>query len=247
MGLRSIRPEEETPTLFPAVKQPPVLELRNVTLAHKKQTVLRGLTLRAAPGEVIAIAGHNGAGKTTFSRALCGLHKESSGMYLRYGKRTTPRERRKCSYMVMQDVNYQLFAESAEAECAFGIRKPDTALVRQTLSDLGLLPFAARHPNTLSGGQKQRLAAAVSMISGKEVLVFDEPTSGLDYDSMARLSALIRRLSALGKIIFVVTHDREFAFRTCGRILMLEDGGVREDIPVTEENLSRVREIFDAR
>lgn len=69
--------------------------------------------------------------------------------------------------MVMQDVNYQLFAESVEAECTFGIRNPDMETADQTLYKLGLVPFRERHPNTLSGGQKQRLAAACSMVCGK--------------------------------------------------------------------------------
>ena len=89
--------------------------------------------------------------------------------------------RLKRSYMVMQDVNYELFAD----------------------------------PNTLSGGQKQRVAVAVSMICGKDLLVFDEPTSGLDFDSMAQVAGLIKRLSEQGKIIFIVTHDFEFVCRTC--------------------------------
>ena len=91
------------------------------------------------------------------------------------------KERLKRSYMVMQDVNYELFADSVEAECSFGIRNPDQTLVNATLEELGLTPYRERHPNTLSGGQKQRVAVAVSMICGKDLLVFDEPTSGLDF------------------------------------------------------------------
>ena len=75
--------------------------------------------------------------------------------------------------MVMQDVNYELFADSVEAECSFGIRNPDQTLVNATLEELGLTPYRERHPNTLSGGQKQRVAVAVSMICGKDLLVFD--------------------------------------------------------------------------
>lgn len=101
------------------------------------------------------------------------------------------------SYMVMQDVNYQLFAESVASECTFGIKRPDAVLAEKMLEELGLAPFRERHPNTLSGGQKQRLAAAVSMVCGKQLLIFDEPTSGLDYDSMVRLAALICRLADL--------------------------------------------------
>ncbi len=247
MGLRATDLYAEKPLCAAAPKQPPVLELKNVTLSYQKQPVLSGISLQAAPGDIIAVAGHNGAGKTTFSRALCGLHRETSGSYLWNGKPQTPKERMKRAYMVMQDVNYQLFAESVEAECTFGIKHPDTALAETTLEALGLAPFRERHPNTLSGGQKQRLAAAVSMVCGKELLVFDEPTSGLDYDSMVRLSTLIQRLSDMGKVIFIVTHDYEFVCRTCTRVLHLDGGGIQDDLAVTEAALPRIKDIFHVR
>ena len=247
MGLRALDLHEEKPMCAAEPKQLPVLELQNVSLAYKKQPVLRNISLQAAPGDVIAVVGHNGAGKTTFSRALCGLHKETSGSYLWNGDPQKPKERMKRSYMVMQDVNYQLFAESVEAECTFGIKHPDTELAKKTLEELGLISLHERHPNTLSGGQKQRLAAAASMVCGKELLIFDEPTSGLDYDSMVRLSTLIRRLSGMGKIIFIVTHDYEFVCRTCTRVLHLDDGRIQDDFPVTEELLPTMKKIFDVR
>ena len=247
MGLRSIDLSEERPVCTAPTAAAPVLELRDVTLAYQKQPVLQNVSLQAAPGDVIAVVGHNGAGKTTFSRALCGLHKDTSGSYLWDGKPQKPRERMKRSYMVMQDVNYQLFAESVESECTFGIKHPDTELAEKTLLELGLAPFRERHPNTLSGGQKQRLAAAASMVCGKELLVFDEPTSGLDYDSMARLAALIHKFSAMGKVIFIVTHDYEFVCRTCRRVLHLDGGGIRDDLTVPEENIPRIKELFDVR
>ena len=247
MGLRAIDLQEEKPLFAAVSKQPPVLELQNVALAYKKQAVLSNISLQAAPGDIIAVVGHNGAGKTTFSRALCGLHKETTGAYLWNGKTQKMKERMKRSYMVMQDVNYQLFAESVEEECTFGIKQPDTALAEQTLEELGLAPFRERHPNTLSGGQKQRLAAAASMVCGKELLVFDEPTSGLDYDSMVRLSTLIRRLSDMGKVIFIVTHDYEFVCRTCTRVLHLDGGEIRDDFSITEALLPTVKKVFDVR
>ena len=247
MGLRSIDLSEERPGCAAPTAAAPVIELRDVTLAYQKQPVLQNVSLQAAPGDVIAVVGHNGAGKTTFSRALCGLHKETSGSYLWNGKPQKPKERMKRSYMVMQDVNYQLFAESVEAECTFGIKHPDTELAEKTLTELGLAPFRERHPNTLSGGQKQRLAAAASMVCDKELLVFDEPTSGLDYDSMARLAALIQKLSVMGKVIFIVTHDYEFACRTCLRVLHLDGGGILDDLTVSEENIPKIKELFDVR
>ena len=247
MGLRSLDLTEEKPTCSTRTAAAPTLELQDVSLAYKKQSVLKNIFLKATPGDIIAVVGRNGAGKTTFSRALCGLHKEASGSYLWNGKPQKYKERMKRSYMVMQDVNYQLFAESVEAECTFGIKNPDTELAEQTLQKLGLAPFRERHPNTLSGGQKQCLAAATSMVCGKDLLVFDEPTSGLDYDSMVRLSFLIRQLSDMGKLIFIVTHDYEFFCRTCTRVLHLGNSGIQDDIAVTEENLPKIKYLFNVR
>ena len=144
----------------------------------------------------------------------------------------------------MQDVNYELFAESVKAECSFGIKNPDKRLVERTIDMLGLAPFCERHPNTLSGGQKQRVAAAVSMICGKALLVFDEPTSGLDYDSMSQVANLMKELSAAGKIIFVVTHDYEFVCRTCSRVLHFDEGEMSDDLLVEPDNLSKLKEVF---
>ena len=247
MGLRAIDLTEEKPVCCMQPAAAPALSLQNVSLAYKKQAVLNDISLQAAPGEVIAVVGHNGAGKTTFSRALCGLHEEASGSYLWNGKLQKAKERRKRSYLVMQDVNYQLFAESVDAECTFGIRRPDTALAEETLEKLGLAPFRERHPNTLSGGQKQRLAAATAMVCGKELLVFDEPTSGLDFGSMVHLAALIRQLAASGKVVFIVTHDYEFVCRTCGRVLHLDGGKIRDDLTVSKETVPRIQELFDVR
>ena len=247
MGLRAIDLQEEQPACFAVSAAKPVLELKDVTLSYQEHPVLQDICLRAAPGDVIAVVGHNGAGKTTFSRVLCGLHPEAAGAYLWNGKPQKPKERMKRSYMVMQDVNYQLFAESVAAECTFGIRYPDTALAEKTLEELGLASFRERHPNTLSGGQKQRLAAAASMVCGKDLLVFDEPTSGLDYDSMVRLAALIRSLADRGKIIFIVTHDYEFVCRTCTRVLHFGGGMIRDDLSVAEGSVPAVKNIFGVR
>jgi len=247
MGLRAVRLSDEEPEYSDITPDAPILELRDVSLFQKKRTVIGNISLTAAPREIIAVTGHNGAGKTTFSRALCGLHKETSGNFLWNGRVMKPKERMKLSYMVMQDVNYQLFAESVRAECTFGIKHPDTALADKTLDELGLSQFGERHPNTLSGGQKQRLAAAVSMVCKKDLLVFDEPTSGLDHDSMVRLAALIHRLADSGKLIFIVTHDYEFVCRTCTRVLHADGGRICGDISVTKENAAEIKRIFDVR
>lgn len=244
MGLRAVHLRQLRLQKCSQETQPPILELKSVRLCHQKKMVLENLSLRVARGEVIAVVGHNGTGKTTFSRALCGLHKGCEGEFLWEGKPEGVKARRKRSYLVMQDVGYQLFAESVEKECVFGIRNPDTELAKRTLAELGLSAFREKHPNTLSGGQKQRLAVAVSMVCDKEILVFDEPTSGLDYDSMTQVAALMERLAQQGGILFVVTHDYELVCRVCTRVVHFDEGVMPADLPATAENEGKIRELF---
>ena len=210
------------------------LEVKNVSLYRKKKLVLQNISFSARAGEIIAITGANGAGKTTFVRALCGLHKETAGSFLWNGKALKPKDRLKRAYMVMQDVNYQLFAESVEAECSFGLKAVKAESVKAVLDALHLSALRARHPVSLSGGQKQRVAVAAGQVSGKPLLVFDEPTSGLDYDSMAQVSGLIRSLAA-HRIVFIVTHDYEFICKTCTRVLRFAETQILSDCPVGVE------------
>ena len=244
MGLRAIDLWEEQPEGVSSRPAAPLLEIRDLSLRYKKRTILEHIRLSASPGEVIAVVGQNGAGKTTFARTVCGLHKDGSGNFLWNGVPKSQKQRQKLSYMVMQDVNYELFAESVEAECSFGIKKPDRELVGRTIDGLGLTGILKRHPNTLYGGQKQRVAVAVSMICKKDLLVFDEPTSGLDFDSMTQVAALIKKLSDAGKVIFIVTHDYEFVCRTCSRVLHFDEGKMMEDLTMEPGNLVRWKELF---
>ena len=96
----------------------------------------------------------------------------------------------------------------------------------------------------LSGGQKQRVAVASAIASGRPLILFDEPTSGLDFDSMAQVAGLIRRLSDMGKVIFIVTHDFEFVCRTCSRVLHFDEGEMPDDVPVVMDALPKLRELF---
>lgn len=245
MGLRAVDLREVHPQFTsPSATENKILKLQDVGLYYKKQAIVEHINLSAGIGEIIGVVGHNGAGKTTLSRSLCGLHKEVSGQFLWNKKPQDRKERLRRSYMVMQDVNFELFADSVEAECSFGIRNPDKALIETTMDSLGLLPYRHHHPNTLSGGQKQRVAVAVSMICGKELLVFDEPTSGLDFDSMEQVALLIQRLSAMGKVIFVVTHDYEFVCRTCSRVLHIDHGEQCDDIPLVPDNEEKLKKLF---
>lgn len=227
MGLRTIRKEriqKERIRMAEGLRQSAtgqVLTLEEVSIRRGKRVLQSGLGFSVKEGEILGIVGENGAGKTTFIRTICGLHREYDGRIVVNGRPVAGRKLNRISYMVMQDVNYELFADSVEHECRFGIRNADANLVEETLQELMLAQYRERHPNTLSGGQKQRVAVAVSRICGKMILAFDEPTSGLDYDSMMQIATLMKRL-AKNAVILIVTHDIEFLNAVCTEILELK-------------------------
>lgn len=109
-------------------------------------------------------------------------------------------------------------------------------MIDETLSLLSLSNLKNRHPLSLSGGQKQRLAVAVSMLCGKEILIFDEPTSGLDLKSMKEVGHLMEHLAEDKKIIIVITHDIEFIKTICSQVLVLSEGEIVKEISEKEKD-----------
>ena len=211
-------------------------EVKNLTVKLGNAFVLQNISFAAAGGEIIAITGENGAGKTTLARTLCGLTQEAAGHISFDGKALARKLRRERSYMVMQDVGHQLFTDSVYAECRLGIKDCQDTAINEVLTTLSLNQLKERHPLSLSGGQKQRLAVAVSMLCGKDILVFDEPTSGLDLKSMQEAGYIIRHLAEDKKIIIVITHDIEFIKTICSRVLILSGGKIVKELRNTEKN-----------
>ena len=246
MGLRTMELEAvELMEKAPGGAPPPaVLEARKVTVKYKRGPVVDRVELSASRGDIIGVIGHNGAGKSTFVRTLCGLNKKHEGTFRWNGREVGAKERLRLSYMVMQDVNYQLFAESVELECCLGIKNPDREAAAGVLKELDLYGCRQSHPNTLSGGQKQRTAIAVSMLCKKELLVFDEPTSGLDFDSMRQVAKLLSRLSELGKVIFVVTHDYELLAAACSHIVHFDRGALKGGFRTRPRNRKLLQDFF---
>lgn len=220
MGLRTLVQKNPPYTLASATGGE--LTAKNLTVANKKQTVFENISFSISSGEILGVLGPNGAGKTTLMRCLAGLLKERSGEILYHGKPIPLKERNNICYMIMQDVNHQLFGESVWNECELS-RDADVTDggIENTLADFDLLDFKEKHPMALSGGQKQRLAIVTGVVAGKKVLIFDEPTSGLDYDHMCIVSRTLKDLAAQGHIIFVVTHDMEFLEITCNRVIQV--------------------------
>ena len=181
-------------------------------------------------GEIVGIVGKNGAGKTTLCRVLMGLEKPSAGIIQLNGKSASKRQRRKATFSVVQDVDYQLIAGSVAEELRMGHeRDPDMEeKIRQVLNRFSLGDYADSHPTELSGGQKQRLSIALACLSGKKILFFDEPTSGLDAVNMALVRSSIVHLAESGCLCFVITHDDEFTAGLFTSLLTIgQDGTIR--------------------
>lgn len=198
--------------------------VRALSCGYKKSpAVFENLSFTAYPGEVLGITGHNGVGKSTLIRCLCGLLKEKGGSITLNGRGLKPKQRQKACYLVMQEVNHQLFSDTVFGECEqLGTADPEE--IRRVLKHFDLDAYEDVHPMALSGGQRQRLVVATAVLSGREVLIFDEPTSGLDYRHMMEVCRITKQLAKDGRIVLVVSHDKEFMQEACDRLLTLGGG-----------------------
>lgn len=221
-GLRPLLRENEM-RLFEEFSGSETMVLNNFNFSYQKGEVLNIPKLEIPLGGIVAVTGNNGAGKSTFSRCLCGLEKKFKGTVTYKGETLKAKQLLKKCYMVMQDVNHQLFCETVEEEVQLGMCEEKAGKVKKVLAELDLDGFVQRHPMSLSGGQKQRTAIASAMLADKEILLFDEPTSGLDFRHMEQTAELLSSLKNK-KTVFVVTHDPELVSRCCTHILKFDNG-----------------------
>lgn len=225
MDITSYRKRAKEKTKSEMLGSIPLMSAEHLLVGYeKKKPVYEIDRFAICKGEIVGLMGSNGVGKSTFAKTLCGLQKPIAGTM----EPVKEKERLKKSFMVMQDVNYQLFSDSVREEVLLGANRPE--LCEAVLEALGLTEFADRHPMSLSGGQKQRVAIASAMLSGKELIVLDEPTSGLDYYHMTQVAHLLNQLKEWGAAVLVITHDEELAAGWYDRVIYLEDKGKKNGI-----------------
>ncbi|GIQ70283.1 ATP-binding cassette domain-containing protein [Xylanibacillus composti] len=191
---------------------------------------IEGFDIALPQGSVTAITGENGAGKTTLGKIVSGLLRERSGEVFIRGTPQSAARRRACSYLVMQDADYQLYADSVGNELVLGKRVDEAlrAKAYEAMDAFGLSELRDRHPASLSGGEKQRVTMAAAYCSDAALIVLDEPTSGLDGEGVLRVAAWTRALAQAGKTVLIITHDQSLTALACDQVVMMKKKGGRQ-------------------
>lgn len=209
---------------------------RGVRVAYGGTVAVRDVDLAVAPGELVAVMGRNGSGKSSLLWALQGALRRGGGSVSVLGRdpsKLEPTEAARLIALVPQQAADLLYCDSVGAEC----RLADSAAAVPPGTSRGLLdkllgghdvPNAA-HPRDLSDGQRLALALAVQLAAGPRVLLLDEPTRGLDYAAKDRLGGHLAELASAGMAVVVATHDVEFVARTALRVVVLSDGELITD------------------
>lgn len=246
MGLRPLYPESLTMEKRAEAGKGKLIDLSGFSFCYRgsdMQAICMD-RLSIPQGEIIAVTGSNGAGKSTFARCLCGLERRAKGEIDFQEARLNCKQRLKKCFMVMQDVNHQLFTESVLDEVLLSMQEEDEGKAALILDGLDLLHLKELHPMSLSGGQKQRVAIASAIASEREIIIFDEPTSGLDLRHMKEVAGNLRQLAAMGKTLFVITHDPEFILSCCTHLLRLENGKVIINEPLDASGTEKMLDYF---
>lgn len=219
-----------------------MLEIRNLRKAFGPLQVLKGIDLDVNKGDVVAILGSSGSGKTTMLRCLNFLERADAGTMNFDGRRielyrATHAEinalRRRTGFVFQ---NYNLFAnKTALQNVTEGLiiarkmpRRTAEELAHAQLVKVGMEDRADYYPSQLSGGQQQRVAIARAMAADPEILYFDEPTSALDPELTGEVLAVMRQLAREGRTMLVVTHEMDFARHVANRVVFMEQGVIVE-------------------
>jgi len=225
-----------------------MIEVDGLVKRHGRLEVLRGLSLRVEAGEVAAIIGPSGGGKSTFLRCLNGLEPFQGGTVtvdgLTLTADTSPRDRaailrQVCRRVGMVFQGFNLFPHRTVLgnviegpTCVLGLSRDEAEdRARRLLDRVGLIDKLDAMPRHLSGGQQQRVAIARALAMEPRAILFDEPTSSLDPRMTNEVLAVLADLAGDGLTMLVVTHAMRFARRVANTVHVFGEGTVLESGP----------------
>ncbi|WP_409968882.1 ABC transporter ATP-binding protein [Bengtsoniella intestinalis] len=219
----------------------PILQLQHVSFAYDSHHhTLNDVNISFAKGEMVAVLGNNGAGKTTFFLLCNGVLTPHTGTLSLHGKPISRSKAdlmtlRKCVSIVFQDPDTQLIAPTVDAEVSFGpmnLGLPSTEVVQRVdsaLSTLHLQHLKSRSTHALSGGEKKQVTIADILAMEPEVILLDEPTASLDPKNAQILEDILLALNASGVTVILSTHDIDFAYGICQRAVVFSQGKILAD------------------
>ncbi len=218
---------------------------KSYQMGHNSLHVLKGISFEAKEGEMVAIMGSSGSGKSTFLNIIGMLDEADKGSYHLDGKpiknlneKIAAQYRNQFLGFIFQSFNlisYKSALDNVSMPLYYqGVKRSlRTEKAMHYLEKVGLADWATHLPSELSGGQKQRVAIARALASDPKVLLADEPTGALDSTTSYEVMELIQGINDEGKTILCVTHEDDIA-HMCKRIVHLKDGLIINDNPVVQ-------------
>ena len=217
----------------------PLLEVRNLTFGYERGSqTSRDVSLTIHKGDMVSIVGKNGAGKSTFSKLVCGFETPDSGEILFQGRdllQENIRHRAKHIGYVMQNPNQMISKTMIFDEVALSLRnmgKSEEEIrekVEETLKVCGLFPFRNWPVSALSFGQKKRVTIASVLVQDPELIILDEPTAGQDFHHYTEIMEFLRGLNEKGVTVVMITHDMHLMLEYTPRALVFADGKLIAD------------------
>lgn len=222
--------------------QNPILELDNVNFSYNKEKqILKNVSFKINKGDMAAIVGRNGAGKSTISKLVCGFYKPTSGRILFDGNDMvdyTIKERSQKIGFVMQNPNQMISKTMVYDEVAFGLKirgLSDSQIkerVYETLKICGLYGYRNWPISALSFGQKKRVSIASILVLNPDMIILDEPTAGQDFKHYTEIMEFLADLNKKGVTILMVTHDMHLMLEYTNKVIVLSEGEkIADNVP----------------